>query len=304
MSVSGGRERCIVVGVDCTPRSGSLLRWADRQAELTGVGLIAVTGWRIELLGLDPASTVIDVQARTRELLAETIRAALPSERARAVRLRVMDIAPAEALVAESTTADLIVVGPRSANAIEGLLLGSVTEHVISQANCPVAVVHDATPYERHRIVVGLDGSDCSRRALAWAIAQARLTGSTVEAILAWEWKPMYGVYPFGPEAHVVEKAAQRLLDSELALRPGDSGSVVHGRLVQGHPAKALLDASADADAVVVGNHRPGVAAGRMLGSISQKVARHAVVPVIVVHEHDHRTTADDATPDQARANA
>jgi nucleotide-binding universal stress UspA family protein len=291
MSFPGERELRIVVGVDCTPASASLLRWADRQAELTGARLIAVTGWRIELLGLDSAGTVIDVQARTRRLLTETVHAALPPDRARAVLRRVMDIAPADALVAESMTADLLVVGPRSANPIEGLLLGSVTEHVISQANCPVAVVHDATLHQRQRIVVGLDGADCSRRALDWAIAQATLTGSSVEAILAWEWKPMNGVYPFGPDEETVEKGAQRLLDSELARRPRDS-ALVHGRLVHGHPAKALLDASADADAVVVGNHRAGVTAGRMLGSISQKVARHATVPVIVVHEHDHTTPA------------
>jgi nucleotide-binding universal stress UspA family protein len=280
------------------------LRFADRQALLAGARLIAVTGWRIELLGLDPAATVVDVQARTRQLLAETIRAALPAERARAVLLRVMDIAPGDALVAESTTADLVVVGPRSANAIEGLLLGSVTEYVIGEANCPVAVVHDAILHQRHRIVVGLDGSECARRALDWAITQATMTRSSVEALLAWEWKPLYGVYPFGPDKDTLEKAAQRLLDSELALRPGDGTSMVQGRLVHGHPARALLDASADADAVVVGNHRAGVIASHMLGSISQKVARHATVPVIVVHEHDHKTYADTTTPSRPRANA
>ena len=292
MNVPAERERHIVVGVDCTPRSVELLRWADHQARLTGSRLIAVTGWRIELLGLDPADTVVDVQARTRELLAETIRAALAPERARAVELRVVDIAAADALVDESMTADLVVVGPHSAHAIEGLLLGSVTEHVLSQANCPVAVVHDTTLAQGHRIVVGLDGSDCSRRALDWAIRQARLTDATVDAILAWEWAPTSGVYPFGPDDATVEKAARHLLDSELARLSTAISARVHGRLIRGHPAKVLLNGSAGADAVVVGNHRAGITASRMLGSISQKVARHATVPVIVVHEHDHSTPA------------
>jgi nucleotide-binding universal stress UspA family protein len=286
-------ERCVVVGVDCTPASTALLRWADRQALLTGARLTAVTGWRIELLGLDPAATVVDVQARTRKLLAETIRAALPPARARAVLLRVMDIAPADALVAESMTADLVVVGARSAHTIEGLLLGSVTEHVLSQANCPVVVVHDTTLAQRHRIVVGLDGSDCSRRALDWAVQQATRTGATVDAILAWQWTPQYGVYPFGPDEATVEKAAQHLLDSELARLPTGMSAAVHGRLIHGHPAKVLLDASAGSDALVVGNHRAGITASRMLGSISQKVARHATVPVVVVHEHDRAAPAD-----------
>jgi nucleotide-binding universal stress UspA family protein len=300
MNVPAEREHQIVVGVDCTPRSSGLLRWADRQARLTGSRLIAVTGWRIELLGLDPADTMVDVQARTRQLLAETIRAALPPERARAVQLRVVDIAPADALVVESMTADLVVVGPHSAHAIEGLLLGSVTEHVLSEASCPVAVVHDTTLDQKHRIVVGLDGSDCSRRALAWAIRQATLTDATVDAILAWEWTPMYGVYPFGPDDATVEKAARQLLDSELGRLPTAISATVHGRLVRGHPARVLLDASAGSDALVVGNHRAGITASRMLGSISQKVARHATVPVIVVHEHDHSTPAATTRVDGA----
>ena len=244
MNVPAKREHRIVVGVDCTPRSVELLRWADHQALLTGARLIAVTGWRIELLGLDPADTVIDVQAHTRHLLAETIRAALPPERARTVQLRVMDIAPADALVAESMTADLVVVGPHSAHAIEGLLLGSVTEHVLSQANCPVAVVHDTTLAQRHRIVVGLDGSDCSRRALDWAIQRATLTDATVDAILAWQWTPQYGVYPFGPDEATVEKAAQHLLDSELARLPaatrGERARPLGSRPCREGPARRL----------------------------------------------------------------
>ncbi len=210
---------------------------------------------------------------------------------------RVLDVAPAEALVNESIAAELLVVGPHSTRPIHGLLLGSVTEHVLSQANCPVAVVHDATLEHRQRIVVGLDGSECSRRALAWAIAQARLTDSTVEAVLAWEWAPTSGVYPYGPQEDTIEKAAERLLDSELARLSAAAPPVVRGRLIHGHPAKVLLDASTEAAALVVGNRRAGIAAGRMLGSVSQKVARHATVPVIVVHEHDHSTP-----PEAARA--
>jgi nucleotide-binding universal stress UspA family protein len=281
-------ERRVVVGADCTPASVAVLRWADRQAELIGATLVAVTGWRIELPEFDLASTVIEVEARTRQVLAEAIRSALPPARARAARLRVLDTAPADALIAESTEADLVVVGPRSANAIQGLLLGSVTEHVMSQASCPVAIVHNAELDLAHRIVVGLDGSDCSRRALDWALEQAQLTASTIDAVVAWEWAPQYGVYPYGPDDATVEKGARELLDRELARLPAKHASTVHGRLSHGHPAKVLLDASVGSDALVVGNHRAGTATGRLLGSVSQKVARHATVPVVVVHEHDH----------------
>ena len=76
MAALGEGERYIVVGVDCTPASGALLRWADRQAMLIGARLVAVTGWRINLSGLDVASSVLEVETRTRRVLTKTIRAA------------------------------------------------------------------------------------------------------------------------------------------------------------------------------------------------------------------------------------
>jgi len=280
----------VVVGVDCTPASQTLVRWADRQAQLTGATLVAVTGWRIEMPGIDDFLSVPHVQDLTRRALADTIGSALPDGRAAAVELHVSDLIPAEALLEQSTRADLIVVGPRSANVIEGLLLGSVTEKVVSQASCPVAVVHDAAEERSRRIVVGLDGSQCSRRALDWAVRQAILTDSRVEAIWAWEWIPQYSVYPYGPPQATVEKAARARLEHELATLPATHAPVVAGRLHEGHPAQMLLDASVGADLIVVGNHRAGPLSSRILGSVSQKVVRHAVVPVVVVHEHDHMT--------------
>ena len=279
-----------MVGVDCTPASQPLLSWADRQAQLTGAVLVAVTGWRIELPGIDDFLSVPDVQDLTRRALADTIGSALPSGRAAAVELHVSDLVPAEALLEQSTRADLIVLGPRGANVIEGLLLGSVTEKVVSQASCPVVVVHDAAVERSGRIVVGLDGSPSSRLALDWAVRQALLTESRVEAIWAWEWIPQYSVSPYGPPPKTVEQAARARLEHELAALPATQAAVVAGQLHQGHPAQLLLDASVGADLVVVGNHRAGPLASRILGSVSQKVVRHAGVPVAVVHEHDQVT--------------
>ena len=295
MTTSAERERYVVVGVDCTPASGALLRWADRQAMLIGARLIAVTGWRIDLPGLDVASSIPEVEKRTHQVLTKTIRAALTPARARAVRRRVVDLAPAEALVVESVGADLLVVGPRGASPISGLLLGSVTEQVIIQANCPIAVVHNADLHRTHRIVVGVDGSNASRRALTWAAEQAKLTNSTVEAIVAWEWTPQYAVYPYGSDDATLEKAAQQLLDQELGQLPPETATAVRGRVAHGHPAQVLLDASTGSDALVVGNNRAGVTVSRILGSVSQKVARHATVAVIVVHEHDHSSAVGPA---------
>jgi nucleotide-binding universal stress UspA family protein len=162
-----------------------------------------------------------------------------------------------------------------------------VSERVVSHAQCPVAVIHATGDDRTHRIVVGLDGSSCARRALDWAIKQAELTAATVEAIVAWQWRAEYGVYLYGPPVGDVQHAAEQLLERELAKLPSAHAAIVRGSVRRGHPAEQLIEVSAAADAVIVGSHGAGLAAGRMLGSISQKVARHARVPVVVVHDHD-----------------
>jgi nucleotide-binding universal stress UspA family protein len=291
VGVLGAQERRIAVGVDCSPDSDGLLRWAYRQAELTDSTVVAVTSWLVARPGLDPVSPDSEVADRTREILAATVARALGADRAGAVTLRTTPSSPADALLAQARKADLVVVGPRGPHALRYLALGSVTERVLSQATCPVAVIHtaaDVTGRPRPgRIVVGVDGSACSRRALHWAVGQADLTGATVEA-LAWEFEPLYGVYPYGPSEQTWTQQAEQLIEHELDTLPPVAVSV-RGRPVRGRPAHVLIDTSTDADLVVVGNRGAGNALKRMLGSVSQKVARHATVPVVVVHDHDHQ---------------
>ena len=291
----GVQERRTAVGVDCSDSDG-LLRWAYRQAELTDSTLVAVTSWLVARPDLDPVSADVEVAARTRAVLAATVARALGADRAGGVTLLATPSSPADALLAQARRADLVVVGPRGPHALRYLALGSVTERVLSQATCPVAVIHPAVVQSAAagpvrdgsgRIVVGVDGSPCARRALHWALGQGALTGATVEAVLAWEFEPLYGIYPYGPGEQTWTQHAEQLLDHELDTLPPGAVSV-RGRPVRGRPAHVLIDTSTDADLVVVGNRGVGTALQRMLGSASQKVARHATVPVVVVHDHDH----------------
>jgi nucleotide-binding universal stress UspA family protein len=96
---------------------------------------------------------------------------------------------------------------------------------------------------------------------------------------LAWEFEPLYGIYPYAPSEQTWTHHAEQLIDHELDTLPLAAASV--------RPADVLIDASTDADLVVVGKRGAGNALKRMLGSVSQKVARHATVPVI--HDHDHQ---------------
>ena len=199
MTDFGDPQRLVVVGVDCSPQSPDVLQWADRQAQLTEARLLAFTSWHVDLPGVELVSAVDGLEGKTRTVLADAVVDALGRQRSPQALLQVSGRSPAEALVDKSRAADLLVVGPRSAHGIRGVLLGSVTERVLSHAACPVAVVHAAGRNGTGRIVVGLDGSAGSRRALDWAVRQAELTAATVEAIVAWEWTAQYGVYPYGP---------------------------------------------------------------------------------------------------------
>jgi nucleotide-binding universal stress UspA family protein len=139
----------------------------------------------------------------------------------------------------------------------------------------------------RGRVVVGVDGSPSSDEALRWAVRHARLTGSPVDAVIAWDFPLAYGVAPgndgedfHADAADALDKSVQNVVGAE------DAGRV--SRLVlRGHPARVLLDASAGADLLVVGCRGHGGFTGMLLGSVSQHVVAHASCPVVVVHGHD-----------------
>ena len=133
------------------------------------------------------------------------------------------------------------------------------------------------------RIVVGVDGSASSKAALQWAVAQSRLTGQPIEAVMSWDYPVNYTVAALGS----FEWAGNATLALENAVNEvvkGDDSVHVRQRVEQGHAARVLLDAARDAGLVVVGSRGHGGFTGLLLGSVSQHVVTHAQCPVVVVH--------------------
>lgn len=137
-------------------------------------------------------------------------------------------------------------------------------------------------------IVVGVDGSGGSQEALEWAVKHAALehlplTVLAVHEVAASAWTGNPIVYPEDrPEEQHARQAAQEEVTkmiSDLGAQP-ESVTVTS---VSGQPAKALIDASADADLVVVGLRGAGGFATLVMGSVSSKVVNHAKCPVVVV---------------------
>jgi nucleotide-binding universal stress UspA family protein len=140
------------------------------------------------------------------------------------------------------------------------------------------------------KIVVGVDGSPSSERALRWAVDHARETGETVHAVTAWDYPVSAGI-PVNYGAAQMSAAdwegnSRVVLDEALKnALTDDEIAQVRTHVVQGHPARVLLQAAADADQLVVGSRGHGGFAGMLLGSVSQHLIAHAPCPVTVIRE-------------------
>lgn len=136
-------------------------------------------------------------------------------------------------------------------------------------------------------IVVGVDGSEPSKEALRWAARQARITGSTLHVVAAWEWPVSWGWSPPYPANFDPERDTRQALETtveEVLGRDIDVRMMVR----EGRPAPVLLDAAANAELLVVGSRGRGEFAGMVLGSVSEHCVHHASCPVVVVHRPAH----------------
>ncbi len=138
------------------------------------------------------------------------------------------------------------------------------------------------------RVVVGIDGSPSSLDALAWAARQADLTGSGLEIVMTWEWPSSYGWAMPVPTGFDPEEDVRRSLEAAVErVRAEYPDLSIDPRVVSGHPAPILVEASKGADLLVVGSRGHGEFVGMLIGSVSEYCATNARCPVLV-----HRATA------------
>ncbi|MCY1674601.1 universal stress protein [Pseudarthrobacter sp. SL88] len=134
------------------------------------------------------------------------------------------------------------------------------------------------------RIVVGVDGSEASIEALRQAQRLAVPLGAKVEAHAYWDYPQAYSGYMLMGIEGFEERAGQ-ILDEAVSTAYGDeTPSNVMASLVRGHPRDSLIEASRDADLLVVGRRGHGGFSGLLLGSVSSALVAHAHCPVLVVH--------------------
>jgi len=296
-------ERLVVVGVDCSPASDTTLDWALETAARRGARVDVVHAWSWAPMTSEFA--VPEAPAR----LAEAAHAAVTGqvERARArrpadappveVRPCALEGDPAALLVRAAASAAALVIGRHGQTALTrrlvGPVLGSVPAHCLDRSPAPVAVVpHRAPVALPSRVVVGVDGSPGSARALRWALDHADALGVPLVAVLTWQLTTLPapssatggGVAPLSAWL----AGAERLLETSLAeaLPAGRAGDVV--QVVRHEPAaRGLLAAVTPDDLLVLGHRGRGGFARLLLGSTSRQCAEHAPCPVVVVPPRD-----------------
>ncbi len=296
----------VVVGVDGSRPSIGALTWAAARTSLLGpVTPVAVSNvphpFRAVRLGGVPAD---DLYRRTAEAQLAEVVAELRScdgdgddpERnlpgsvvdELACRARVVDGQPGPALCAAAEHAALLVVGTRGRRGATAGLLGSVSSFCARHATVPLAVVPADRPPSAGLglIVVGIDGSNSSARALHWAIEHAE-PGARIEAIGA---APMWGTAADDPAVllEAIERHVRAVVASVLTAgadwRDHRPTLEIVIRIDERDARVALRDRAGPApDLVVVGARGLSELPFLVLGSVSSALIHHPRVPTVVV---------------------
>jgi len=284
----------IVVGVDGSAHARQALRFALAEAALRGARVVVVGSWAVPPLaatgvGMIPAFDLLrtELADSASEVLSRELAEVADAAAGVEVEQHLAQGDAAGVLVEAAAGAELLVVGSRGRGGVTGTVLGSVSRACLHHAPCPVAVVHDAGPTERSRIVVGVDGSPGASAALEWACAEARLRDVGVYAVCAYD-EP-WGIASLGMSsaAAVAELRTALAADAEGALDAAQAtapeGVGVTGEAVQGAAGPALVSASDGSALLVVGSRGRGGFKSLLLGSVSQYCAAQARGVVVVV---------------------
>lgn len=283
-------DRPVVVGIDGSDVANTALRWAARYAAGHEVQLIIVNalgdpvvfGSRIGTVTTD----IEPIRAASRKLLAQakievaTIATAGGME----VATQLTASSPASTLIDMSKDASMVVVGNRGLGAFRRGLLGSVSTALAHHAQCPVAVLHEASPDSPGSdgpIVVGVDGTPNSVPAIEIAFDEADRRDAELIAVHGWVDTSDFD-FPVEDWSGAM-RAEEEKLDDDLAVWRKQYPDVrLTSMVVRDRPIRNLFEQSENAQLLVLGSHGRGGFAGMMLGSTSQALLHSVECPVII----------------------
>lgn len=274
----------ILVGVVDTHASRGAVEWAARRAYERGsrLTLISIVGGAIGAVGEE--EILREALALTEAMLARE--ATGLQSRGLTVDTRLARGDPVRELIDASMVCDLLVIGSDHRGPPRGDRRGLHGVRIAAGAHSPVAVVPEIDLSDRSGVVVGIDGSADSERALEFAAEEADRAGDVLTAVMTWTTVPLpLGMHGY-PSTYL--SGMQQVAEETLAIALAGIGQqypdlVVQRVVERGSPGRTIGDRAATARLAVVGSHGRGALARFLLGSTSEEVlARLATATVVV----------------------
>lgn len=288
----------VVVGIDGTPESRTATGYAAWEAERRHVGLRLVYAhqptpvWGPAMLLADDYTWEREAD---RDLLRMATKEVTETHPDLAVEAAIVQGGPAAVLVAESAHASLIVVGTRATTGVRGHLSGSVAAQVAAHAATPVIAVRttaawqaDPASFAGRPVVVGIDGSEESMRALEFAVEEAVARRAPLHAVFVWDVIGLHNVPAIEDDNYdptIEAEKADRLLaeaTSGWSDRYPDL-KITHTGLHAVDAAGGLCRAAREAALLVIGSRGHGGFLGLRLGSTVDALIRQSPAPVVAV---------------------
>lgn len=291
----GGRP--VLVGVDGSDSCLAAVDLAAREAQLRcrPLWIVHASIWPLYGVPLGPSPwgpPEGGLRNQAERIVQDAISRASTCHPPLTVQGEVATGAAAPVLLECSRAAELAVVGDRGLGGFTGLLAGSIAVELAAHSPTPVVVVRGQNRVEGP-VVVGVDGSPANQRAIGHAFHCASLRNAPLVAVHAWSLPhpPTPRAVP-RTEPHLSGRATEeeRLLSQALAGWAEQYPDVdVKQVLALGDPRVALIDASTQAQLLVVGTRGRGGFAGLLLGSVSQAAIHHSHCPVAIVPDPSER---------------
>lgn len=297
----------IVAGVDGSPSSTAAAMWAADEAQRRNAGLRLVQAYSVSVgfAGpgvMIPTNIFDDVRQWAKTVLtsvADAVRAAHPDLD---IDAQLRHDVPFVALREAGSHALMTVVGTHGTSAVMDSLVGSIPVRLASHGPGPVVVIRAdpavASAQNRGAVLVGLDGSADSERALSFAFEEASLRETSLVALHCWGARSDSFRLPYPPESR--DEAAQepllrRVQLAELLSGWSDKYPDVRVKPVirEGQPAAEILrycqhgDGADGPAMIVVGSRGHGGFAGLLLGSTSQALIAHSSCPLVIIRGTD-----------------
>jgi nucleotide-binding universal stress UspA family protein len=289
----GWQQRGIVVGVDGSSGSLRALRWALAREDRFGATQ-PVMVWEYPLwssASLMAGAGAMPPAEQMQDAASEAAIATLEAEAPELVdRVVVREGSTATVLLEQAEEASLLVVGSRGHGALMSALMHSVGASCAAHTPVPLVVVPDDTDHAPggETILVGIDGSENSDEALAWALSYAG-PGDTITAVGVWGIPAVTGFEQVVLEPEAIESGTRDMVDDAVArvcARVGADSDHVSIEIRQGDSRSVLRSMSEDADVLVLGARGAAGIAHWLFGSVTTSLVHRPICPTVVI-PHD-----------------